>query len=79
MAALAARGLLSSEMESHFEWLGKRLAAFQRIAEDELAGRPFDSDDYWLLDGYGDWLEGMVEACADIVDEEEHMITILED
>jgi hypothetical protein len=76
---LQARGLLSDEMESHFEWLGKRLAAFQRIAEDELAGRPFDNDDYWLLDGYGGWLEGMVEACADIIDAEEHMITILED
>jgi hypothetical protein len=76
---LQARGLLSDEMESHFEWLGKRLVAFQRIAEDELAGKPFDPDDYWLLDGYGDWLEGMVEACADIVDAEEHMITILED
>jgi hypothetical protein len=74
---LGQRDLLSEDDRDSLEYLEELLISLKTIAEKELSGESLTEDDYYLIESYGDVLEGLTVAAADkpepggSVDEEE--------
>jgi hypothetical protein len=74
---LGQRDLLSKDDRDSLEYLEELLLSLKTIAEKELSGENLTEDEYYLIESYGDTLEGLTVAAADkpepggSVDEEE--------
>jgi hypothetical protein len=71
---LASRGLLTGSAEVGLGSLDRFLSFLQRVAEDELAGRPLDQDDYEILYNYSETLLSLTLLASAQADEQSNML-----
>jgi hypothetical protein len=62
---LSQRDLLTPDDKDSLEYLEELLLSLKAMAEKELQGESLTEDEYYLLDSYGDILEGLTIAAAD--------------